>query len=121
MNGRDESIVCKILDYCNEVEVSHRFFHDDKNLFCDRERGIVYRNAISMPVLQIGELVKNLSENFRCTHSAIPWRSVARMRDLLAHRYGVLDYEQMWDTSHDSVAKLKQYLLDMNRKTPLEL
>ena len=69
----------------------------------------------------IGELVKNLSENFRCTHSAIPWRSVARMRELLAHRYGVLDYEQMWDTSHDSVAKLKQYLLDMNRKTPLEL
>lgn len=117
MNRRDETLVNKMLAYCEEVEASHGFFNDEETLFCDKARGFVYRNAISMPVLQIGELAKNLSEEFRMTHTEIPWRAMTRMRDLLAHRYGVMDYEQMWNTSHESIAELKQFLLRLKEES----
>ncbi|MBR4546137.1 MAG: DUF86 domain-containing protein [Oscillibacter sp.] len=110
MNRRDEVIREKILGYCREIEEAHRHFREDKSLFCDRENGAVYRNAVSMPLLQIGELAKNLSDEFRACHSEIPWRDAMRMRDLFAHHYGAVDYEQTWDTSHSSVLELKRCL-----------
>lgn len=120
MNRRDETLVGKMLAYCHEVETAHCFFNDDKALFCDKDQGFVYRNAISMPILQIGELAKNLSEEFRKTHPEIPWRAVTRMRDLLAHRYGTMDYEQTWHTSHESIMELKQFLLKVRQENNLE-
>ena len=110
MNRRDEVIREKILGYCREIEEAHRHFQEDKSLFCDRENGAVYRNAVAMPLLQIGELAKNLSDEFRACHSEIPWRDAMRMRDLFAHHYGAVDYEQTWDTSHSSVLELKRCL-----------
>ena len=110
MNRRDEVIREKILGYCREIEEAHRHFQEDKSLFCDRENGAVYRNAAAMPLLQIGELAKNLSEEFRADHSEIPWRTAMRMRDLFAHHYGAVDYEQTWDPSHSSVAELERCL-----------
>ena len=110
MNRRDEVIREKILGYCREIEEAHRHFQEDKALFCDQRNGAVYRNAVSMPLLQIGELAKNLSDEFRADHSEIPWRDAMRMRDLFAHHYGAIDFEQTWDTSHSSIAELKRCL-----------
>ena len=62
---RDEVIVGKILRYCDETAKTHKAFHNDKELFFNEEEGFIYRNSITMPILQIGELVKNLSEDFR--------------------------------------------------------
>ena len=73
-------------------------FQEDKVLFCDQRNEVVYRNAVSMPLLQISELEKNLSDEFRADYSGIPWRDAMQMRDLFAHHYGAVDYEQMWDT-----------------------
>ncbi|MBR1486006.1 MAG: hypothetical protein IJ597_01965 [Synergistaceae bacterium] len=58
INNRDLQIVRKIIKYCNEVQLTHKSFQNDKQLFCDKEKGFIYRNSISMPILQIGELVK---------------------------------------------------------------
>ena len=101
MSGRDEIIVSKILRYCYEIQEAHRLFHE--------QSGFVYRNSVAMPVLQIGELAKNLSEEFRVKHNALPWRAMIRMRDLFAHHYGSLDYEQLWDTSTIGIGEIIQY------------
>ena len=118
MNRRDKSIREKILGYCQEIEDTHQYFQEDKALFCDRQRGAIYRNAISMPLLQIGELAKNLSDEFRNSHSEIPWKDAMRMRDLFEHHYGAIDYEQTWDTSHSSITELKHCLqmIDIDSK-----
>ena len=110
MNRRDETILSKMLSYCAETEATHRFFQDDKALFLNEETGAIYRNAVAMPILQIGELAKNLSEDFRSVHSGIPWRDIIRMRDLFAHHYGAVDYEQLWDTSHEDMDALREWL-----------
>ena len=110
---RDIVIVKKIIKYCDEVRLTHKLFKNDKDLFFDKEQGCIYRNAITMPILQIGELVKNLSEEFRTQNNNIPWRSIARTRDFYAHNYGSLNFNTTWDTSQDDIPNLKEELEDI--------
>lgn len=64
---RDVVIAEKIIRYCDEVFSTHQMFNNDINLFCDQEMGFIYRNAITMPILQIGEL--DLDRNERSAKS----------------------------------------------------
>lgn len=66
-----------------------------------------------MPILQIGELVKNVSDEFRADNNNIPWKLLARTRDFYAHNYGALDYDVTWDTSQNDIPKLKEELEDI--------
>ena len=106
MSNRDTVIVQKILSYCRQIQETHLFFHDDQELFLSEEAGFVYRNSISMPILQIGELAKRLSEEFRKEHHTIPWRAIAGMRDIFAHHYGSVDNMELWQTSHVDIESL---------------
>ena len=110
MKNKDSVIISRILEYCDEIEETHRFFSSNRELFCDKSRGFLYRNAINMPILQIGELAKNLSEDFRNVHAEIPWKSVTGIRDIFAHHYGSIDFEQTWKTSTINIASLKSCL-----------
>jgi len=110
MNNRDRLIVSKMLGYCREIEETHLFFHEDKELFMDRQRGFVYRNSITMPIMQIGELAKHLSEGFRSESDSIPWKSVMGIRDVFAHHYGSVDFELVWNTAHKSIKELENSL-----------
>ena len=115
MNERDRIIVGKIIAYCKEIGDTHIYFNNDKTLFFNKEKGFVYRNSITMPILQIGELTKNLSEEFKSSNKDIPWRDVAGIRDIFAHHYGSLDYEMTWNTSKEDIGDLEailQRLLD---------
>ena len=110
MNERDELIISKMADYCLQVQEAHLHFQDSRDLFFDKRKGSVYRNAVTMPILQIGELAKHLSSGFVKTNHAIKWRDIIRMRDFFAHHYSAVDYEQVWDTSHNDVQELLAYL-----------
>jgi uncharacterized protein with HEPN domain len=49
-------------------------------------------DAVRMRLLEIGEAVKALDADLLSLEPEVPWKEVARMRDLLAHRY--------FDTNH---------------------
>jgi uncharacterized protein with HEPN domain len=53
--------------------------------------GMVF-DAVRVRLIEIGEAVKALPESLLTSEDQIPWADIARMRDLLAHRY--------FDTSH---------------------
>lgn len=111
MNGKDKRVLEKILKYCDEVMATNAYFHSDESLFKDAERGFVYRNAVSMPLLQIGELSKNLSDGFVNGHREIPWRMMARMRDFLAHHYGSIDMNTTFLTATVDVPNVREQVL----------
>ena len=48
------------------------------------------KRAVSMTVINIGELIKNISDDMRASHREVPWKAVAGMRDLAAHKYQTL-------------------------------
>lgn len=106
MKQRDRTMLIKIMEYCTEIKDTHEYFKQDRVLFMNEKRGFIYRNSITMPILQIGELAKMLSEDFLEEHTKIPWKMIMRMRDIVAHHYGSLDYEIVWNTSVSDIQEL---------------
>ena len=54
----------------------------------------------------IGEAAKNIPAEVREQHAAIPWRSLARFRDVLAHHYFGIRLETVWDVVKNEIPVL---------------
>ena len=103
---RDRAVVEHILRYCREIETAHDDFGHSRSRFDD---STTYQNAISMCILQIGELVNHLSEGFRRENDNIPWHRIRGMRNYVAHEYGSIDFDVVWYVSNQSLYELKVF------------
>ena len=65
------------------------------------------KRAMCMTVINIGELVKALSDEFRSEHKQIPWRSIAGFRDIAAHKYQTLHMQDVYFTVTNDFIVLK--------------
>ena len=65
----------------------------------------------------VGESVKRVPQDFRDTHSQIPWKKIAGMRDVISHAYEDLAYEVLWDALEinfpDLLSDLKRILCEL--------
>ena len=68
---------------------------NDINAFLDDEK---LKRAVGMTVINIGELVKNISDDTRIKYRSIPWKAIAGMRDIAAHKYQTLRMEDVYNT-----------------------
>lgn len=49
-------------------------------------------------IIKIGENVARLSDETLAANPQVPWSSIKRMRDRLAHHYEATDYDAVWAT-----------------------
>ena len=110
---RDATILRHMLKYCREIDDALMFFGDDEALFM---KSAVFRNAVCMPIQQIGELAKHLSSAFIEAHPQIPWRQIKGMRDWFAHQYMSMDNDVMWSVATDDIPPLKAFIADRCNK-----
>ena len=54
----------------------------------------------------IGEAAKNIPDEVRANYPTIPWRSMARFRDVIAHHYFGIDLETVWDIIENELPAL---------------
>ena len=71
---------------------------------------IHYQDACALVIIQIGEHVDRLSDEFKENHSEIPWREIKDMRNLHAHNYEFVMYDILWVTIKRDVPELREYL-----------
>ena len=102
MQHREKIILQKI---CSEIEIALKFV-ENKNLeeFLQDE---LIKRAVGMTSINIGELTKNLTQEFRQNHSEIAWKDAARFRDVFAHKYETLDMQIVFDTVTKDFPELK--------------
>ncbi len=120
MNEKDEQILYHIIQYCDEIEATIKRFGKSERLF---KKDFIYRNACSMPLLQIGELAKRLSEDFielSTKTNKVPWKQIKGMRDMFAHQYQEMDKKIIWDTLNDNIPKLNKICRSILREHKLE-
>ena len=103
---RDRTCVEHILRYCEQVRGSLVEIQHDRDRFLASH---TYQNAISMCILQIGELFKRLSDDFLQEYTYIPWSLIAKTRDNYAHHYGTVDFEMVWTTAVDDLPAVEAF------------
>jgi len=68
------------------------------------------KRATCMTLINIGELVKLVSDELRQGNPSVPWRSIAGLRDVAAHGYMTLRMEDIWETVSEDVPALKKQI-----------
>jgi uncharacterized protein with HEPN domain len=106
-SARDLSALRHIIYYCDEIDTAV----GKHGLTLDKVKADpLYKNALAMGILQIGELVNVLSDDFKAVSSdSVPWRDIKRMRDKAAHHYGSFDTDTLWETVTNDIAPLRDY------------
>lgn len=70
-------------------------------------QGVVF-DAVRMRLLEIGEAAKVLSEDLTAAEPDIPWRTIARSRDNLAHHYFATELQIVEDTVKSDLTPLDE-------------
>ena len=60
-----------------------------------------------MCIVQVGELVSQLSDETKAQNKAIPWRIIKDTRNFYVHAYGAIDIPSVWDTLENDIPVLK--------------
>ena len=82
MNERDEHLVLIIKE---EAEILMGFIEGyDLEGFFGSE---LLRRGVTLTLINIGECVKLLSEDFKQTYPDIKWSSITNLRNIAAHNY----------------------------------
>lgn len=93
MQRKDVIILRKVL---SEISICFEMIGDaSMNEFLADEK---LKRAVAMTVINIGELVKNISDETRAAHKQVPWKQIAGMRDIAAHKYQTLRMEDVYNT-----------------------
>lgn len=103
---RDYDMIRHMARYCREVDAALSSFGNSIDAFRENP---VFRNAVSMPIQQIGELAKHLSDSFLSANADIPWRQIKGMRDWFAHQYLEMDADVIWAVATEDLPPLKAF------------
>lgn len=93
---RDQAIVEKIIQYCNETAEIVSECGGSKEGFLGNRTG---RYAVAMCLMQIGELTGHLSDEAKARMGVISWHMICGLRNILAHDYISVDWNVIWSTA----------------------
>jgi len=105
MDRRDKTLLLKILDEANIIADLIEGY-DCETFVADEKT----KRAVSMTLINIGELVKLVSDKLKQDNPSIPWRSIAGLRDVAAHGYMTLRMEDIWETVSVDVPVLREQI-----------
>lgn len=105
MERRDRIILQKVL---SEIDIAQSMMN---NCTLEQfEQNEMLMRAVCMTVINIGELVKNLTAETRLAYPHIPWKDIAGFRDIAAHKYQTLRMEDVYETVATDFPILKEQI-----------
>jgi len=106
MSSRDCDVLRHIFKYCEQIDETSNEFDNNKKNFME---SATFRNAVCLCLLQIGELVTILSDEFKGDNTDIPWREIKLLRNIVAHRYGKVDFDIIWEVLTIDIPNLEKF------------
>jgi uncharacterized protein with HEPN domain len=108
MKKSDEERLKKISAYCSEAiaftnDINQESFLDDLKTI----------RAVTMTLVQIGELVYKISDELKELYCEVPWRQIAGLRHRLVHDYGNTDYAAVWEIIRVNIPELQNSIKDI--------
>lgn len=107
MLSSDLQRIKHIRDYCTEIEKTVTRYGRAFAIF---DSDPDYQRSVSFSILQIGELSGGLSQEYRqATADRVQWGPIKGMRNLVAHNYGSMSREIIWETATTDIPALKRF------------
>lgn len=109
MRGKraERVVLQKMIQYCGMMaHILEKHHFNRKDFETDTE----FQFASGMCIIQIGELVAGLDEDFLQKYSDIPWRQIKGMRNIYAHDYDIIDNDTIWETITEEIPALRERL-----------
>ena len=99
--------ISRIRDYCIEIGKTIQRYGNSFEIF-DTDGD--YQRSIAFSILQIGELGGSLSDEYkRATCNRIQWGPIKGMRNMVAHSYGSMSREIIWETATMDIPVLLRF------------
>ena len=102
---RNEIIRQKILSEIADIEEFTAGKSPDE-LKADR----MYQKAIVMSLINIGELSKSFTQDYLDSIPQIPWKAIRGFRNIAAHQYEIIDFDDVQKTIREDLPVLKSAL-----------
>ena len=108
MTNRDKTVLLKLLD---EISYLERSIADlTVELFVADE---TLKRAACMTLINIGELARLLSEEVKAEAEDIPFNEIIATRNVAAHGYQTLRFDDVWSTIQMDIPDLKKKIIKL--------
>ena len=99
--------IAHIRDYCTEIQTTIARYGNAYSVF---DSDADFQRSVAFCILQIGELAGKLTEEYRkATSHRIQWNPIKGMRNLVAHSYGSMSREMIWETATMDIPELLRF------------
>jgi uncharacterized protein with HEPN domain len=99
--NRDESYLWDMLKYARRVVILAGRTH-----FEAYQSDWALQMSMERAMEVIGEAARRVTLEFQSAHDEIPWAQIIGQRNILAHEYGEIQSERIWETATVHVPKL---------------
>ena len=107
--NKDKNTIKKMIEYCQDIEYLMTKYDESFELY---QTDISFQYSCNMCIIQIGELITRLSDEFKENNPQIPWKTIKNLRNIHAHDEHV-DMSIMWNTLTIRLPELKEQLIQL--------
>ncbi|MBQ9020096.1 DUF86 domain-containing protein [Candidatus Saccharibacteria bacterium] len=106
MDSRDVFLLEMIITYADELKSAISDYSIDEQVIEDNAS---FRGMVAFFVLQIGEISRSLSDQFKEAHPEVEWGMIAGMRNTIVHSYGKILPDILWSTVISDIPKFRDF------------
>lgn len=108
MKYRDIQLLKKILSECEDIiRYTNNITREE---FLEND---ILQKATAMSLLNIGEHTNVLTRNIWVKYEEIQWRKIVDLRNIVAHGYGELRMELVWNLTQKEIPILINQISDL--------
>ena len=105
MKNKEYESILKMIKYIDKTLQYNKNY--DFTKFCDDEKN---QDASIFNICQIGELIKNISEETINKYNKIEWKMIKGLRNRIIHDYDGINLENIWYILEEDLPSLKSDL-----------
>lgn len=99
-----------VLDLIDRLDASVKLYKiQDKEDFLRRDE--LEQDGLAYKIQVIAETLGKVSQDFKDSHTEIPWKNIKGMRNQLSHNYGQNNYRLIWSTYKEKLPELREQLV----------
>ena len=106
MAPEDKILVEAILNYIQTLNGAVEEYSLSEQIL---QVNLAFRGMAAFFVQQIGECAKKLSSDFKSRHKELNWRAMSGLRNRIAHAYGEIDVEILWNVIESDLPELETF------------